>query len=257
MRRLYIIPLKNVKWGVVVLVASFFAAFFLYLELQTTDAFSSKEEPAALHTGDPEDSSIALTFNISHGDQQLEPILNLLSKQKATATFFVTGEWAERHPDLLEKITEANHEIGMLGYHYKSYLELDTSEINRDITRAKEAFQKLGYESVYLLRPPNGHLNEEVIQLAEQQGLKVIHWSVNSKDWENPGTESIVKLVLDETKKGDIVLFHASDTVKYTDSALEQIIPKLKERKLKLTTVSELISQADTKEQQLTSDESS
>lgn len=254
MRRLYIIPLKKVKWGFLVLVASFFAAFFLYLELQTTDVFSSKKEPAALHTGDPADSSIALTFNISHGDQQLEPILNLLSKQKALATFFVTGEWAERHPDLLEKIKDANHEIGMLGYHYKSYLELDTSEINSDITRAKEAFQKLGYESIYLLRPPNGHLNEEVIRLAEQQGLKVIHWSVNSKDWENPGTESITKRVIEETKKGDIVLFHASDTVKYTESALQNIIPNLKDQKLKLTTISELISQSETKEQQLTSD---
>lgn len=254
MRRLYIIPLKKVRWSFIIVCASFFAAFFLYLELQnSTDVFSNEKEPAALHTGDSSDSSIALTFNISHGDQQLSSILKTLEDQKATGTFFITGEWAERHPDLLDSIAEAEHEIGMLGYQYKSYLEQDSSEINRDIIKAKEAFQKLGYENVYLLRPPNGHFNEEVIKLAEQQGLKVIHWSVNSHDWENPGTEKITDVVLDETKKGDILLFHASDTVKYTTSALEQIVPKLKDRKLKLTTISELISQADVKDEQLTS----
>lgn len=253
MRKLYIIPLKKVKWTFIILCASFFAAFFLYLELQdSTDVFSNKNEPAALHAGDSKDSSIALTFNISHGDQQLPSILKTLEKQKTTATFFITGEWAERHPDLLDAISEAQHEIGMLGYQYVSYLEQDAANVQRDIIKAKEAFQKLGYEDVYLLRPPNGHFNEEVIKLAEQQGLKVIHWSINSNDWKNPGTEKITKLVLDETKKGDILLFHASDTVKYTSTALEQIIPNLKDRKLNLTTVSELISQAKVKDEQLT-----
>ncbi|WP_145378221.1 polysaccharide deacetylase family protein, partial [Staphylococcus epidermidis] len=74
---------------------------------------------------------------------------------------------AERHPTILDKIVEEKHEIGMLGYRYKSYLDQDIEQVRRDLIKAQEIFNKLGYEDVNLLRPPSGKFNKEILKLAE------------------------------------------------------------------------------------------
>ncbi|WP_058305679.1 polysaccharide deacetylase family protein [Gracilibacillus massiliensis] len=253
-RRLYILDIKKQKKAFIIIPISLFVAIFLFLESNyTPTVFSDQENPRALNTGNTDSSSVALTFNINHGTEKIIPILERLSTEEVSATFFVSGEWAERHPDVLEKIAEANHEIGMLGYQYKSYVEQEIEQVRRDLNKAKDTFTKLGYEDVYLLRAPNGHLNEEIINLAENQGLKVIHWSINPNDWKNPGTKKITNHILKNLSNGDIILLHASDTVKQTEKALQQLIPQIKKQKKELLTVSELITLSETKNEELQS----
>ncbi|MGP4042642.1 polysaccharide deacetylase family protein [Gracilibacillus sp. D59] len=253
MRRLYIVDIKKQKKAFIIIPIALFVALFLYLEFNyTSTVFSNQDNPRALTAGNTKHSSVALTFNISHGDEQVIPILERLKKENVQATFFVSGEWAERHPDILEQIAEDKHEIGMLGYQYQSYVEQEIDEVRSDLNKAKETFTKLGYEDIYLLRAPNGHLNEEVIKLAENQGLKVIHWSINPNDWKNPGTKKITNHILKNISNGSIILLHASDSVKQTEKALEVIIPKVKDKK-EFLTISELITQAETKQEELQS----
>lgn len=206
--------------------------------------FSSSDEPAAFVKGNSKENKIALTFNISWGEEKVFDILKQLKDHNVQATFFVSGEWAERHPDILAKIKEGNHELGMLGYRYKSYLEQEIEKVKKDILYAKEIFKKLGYEKVHLMRAPNGHINKDIIKLAEGLGLKVVHWGVDADDWENPGTQKIVDTVLSETSKGDIILLHASDSVKQTADALDKVLPGLKEKGFEFVSVTELYNQA-------------
>ncbi|UOQ84048.1 polysaccharide deacetylase family protein [Gracilibacillus salinarum] len=253
MRRLYVIDMKKQKKAFIIIPIALFVALFLFLESNyTPTVFSNQENPRALNTGSSQNASVALTFNISHGNEQVLPILERLKSEGVRATFFVSGEWAERHPDILEKIAENEHEIGMLGYQYKSYVDQEIEEVRKDLQKAKDTFSKLGYENVYLLRAPNGHLNEEIINVAEKEGLKVIHWSVNPNDWKNPGTEKITNHILNNLNNGDIILLHASDTVKQTEKALEIVIPEIKKDK-KLLTISELITLAETSQEELKS----
>ncbi|WP_404450906.1 polysaccharide deacetylase family sporulation protein PdaB [Virgibacillus necropolis] len=209
--------------------------------------FSSSDEPAAFVKGNSKENDIALTFNISWGEKKVFDILKQLENHDVQATFFVSGEWAERHPDILEKIKENNHELGMLGYRYKSYLEQEIDKVKKDILYAKEIFKKLGYEKITLMRAPSGHINKEIIKLAEEQGLKVVHWRVDADDWENPGTQKIVDTIMKETSNGDVILLHASDSVKQTAKALETILPGLKEKGFQFVSVSELYNQAHSK----------
>ncbi|SES20779.1 polysaccharide deacetylase family sporulation protein PdaB [Gracilibacillus ureilyticus] len=254
MRRLYIIDIKKQRKLFFVLPLALFAAIFLFLGTNYSfTVFSNQNEPKALNTGNPDHPSVALTFNISHGSEQVEPILNELAKSNVTATFFVSGEWAERHPDLFDKIKEAKHEIGMLGYRYAPYEEQDNEKIRQDIAKARETFKKLGSEDVYLFRTPNGYLNKDLLQMVENQGLKMIHWSINPNDWKNPGTEVITDRILTKVDNGSIVLLHASDSVKQTDKALANVVPELKQRKLAIVTISELITHAEGSQEELKS----
>lgn len=209
--------------------------------------FSSSDEPAAFVKGNSNETNIALTFNISWGEEKVFDILEKLKKHDVQATFFVSGEWAERHPDILEKIKENNHELGMLGYRYKSYLDQDIDKVKKDILYAKEIFKKLGYEKITLMRAPSGHINKEIIELVEELGLKVVHWRVDADDWENPGTQKIVDTIMKETSNGDVILLHASDSVKQTAEALDTILPGLKGKGFQFVSVSELYNQAHSK----------
>ncbi|GGB63072.1 polysaccharide deacetylase family sporulation protein PdaB [Virgibacillus dakarensis] len=238
---------KGKRWMVVILLALFTALILWFERDGAFSVFSAEEEPTALTKGNKDEANIALTFNISWGEEKVFDILKRLKQENVQATFFVSGEWAERHPEIVKKITDGEHELGMLGYRYKSYLEQETDQVKKDLLHAKEVFGKLGYKDINLVRPPSGQFNEEIITLAENLGLHVIHWNVNPNDWKNPGTDAITDFVMKETSNGDIILMHASDSIKQTNEALKTILPGLKNKGFQFVTISELINQAHAK----------
>ena len=241
MDHFYIINLNRkrrfIALGIIIL---FVAGYFLISNALKNQA----SDEVALTKGSAKEPNIALTFNISWGDEKVHEILEVLKQENVQATFFLSGEWAERHPAIIEKITEDGHEIGMMGYRYKSYLEQDIEEVRRDLFLAQEVFAKLGFENLKLLRTPSGHFNEEILELAKGMGFEVVHWNINPNDWQNPGTEKIVDEIMKNASNGDIILLHASDSAKQTRTALETILPGLKSKGLEFVPVTELISQA-------------
>lgn len=247
MEHFYVLRFNRWKRWLVIVLFALFTATFVWFEQDGSFSVFSKDKPTALSKGDTNETNIALTFNISWGEEKVFDILEQLAKNQVKATFFVSGEWAERHPDILDKILEGKHELGMLGYHYKSYLDQELEEVRRDLLKAREVFDKMGYEDVTLLRTPSGHFDKDILELAEKLNFKVIHWNVSSNDWKNPGTEAIVDNVMKQTKNGDILLLHASDSAKQTAGALKKILPGLKNKGLQFVPITELINAAHAK----------
>lgn len=60
---------------------------------------------------------VSLQINISWDAAALDGILTSLSDADVSATFAVSGEWAERNPELLKGIADRGHEIATLGYY--------------------------------------------------------------------------------------------------------------------------------------------
>lgn len=247
----HVIKIEKWKRLAIVMLLALFTALFMWSEQGRVLFVFSDNEPVALTKGNANENKIALTFNISWGEEKVYDILDELSKEQIQATFFVSGEWAERHPQIVERIVEEKHELGMLGYRYKSYLDQEIGQVRKDLLYAKEIFRKLGYEDVNLLRPPSGDFNKEVIQLAQELGFEVIHWNINPNDWESPGTERIVNAVMSQTTGGDIILLHASDSAKQTAKALQTILPGLTNKKLQFISISELINNAEAKTEEI------
>nr|WP_263323850.1 polysaccharide deacetylase family sporulation protein PdaB [Neobacillus sp. Marseille-Q6967] len=245
----YVLSGKTVKQIAVLVIAAFFTAFFLYIEnISLSPVFSTKDGPKAVYRGDKD---LALTFNIGWGDEKAEPILDVLKKENVkSATFFLAGSWAERHPDTVSRIVKEGYEIGILGYNYEDYTELEDVKIGQDISRAKEAFKKLNVKDIKLLRAPTGHFDERTLKIAERYGLTVVHWSIDSKDWTNPGVKQIAANI-QKAEKGDIVLLHASDSAKQTAKALPAIIEDIRGRGLTLVSVSEMIANGDVKSKEI------
>ncbi|KAB7704647.1 polysaccharide deacetylase family protein [Bacillus aerolatus] len=234
----YTLHAKKTKQVLLLVSVSFFTALLLFTQNSLgIPVFSEKDSPKAIYKGE---KGVALTFDIGWGDEKAAQIVQTLIRHKAKATFFLSGSWAERHPDLVKKMKEHHFEIGLLGYNYVDYTSMTKEEIKKDVLKAQEVFNKLQIEQIKLLRAPTGHFNQEALQVAEDMNLTYVHWSIDTNDWKNPG-KSFILSKAKEARNGDILFMHASDSAKQTNAVLPDVIEASRSAG-KLVTVSELIA---------------
>ncbi|HHY74351.1 MAG TPA: polysaccharide deacetylase family sporulation protein PdaB [Bacillus bacterium] len=248
----YVINGKRLKQSLIIVIAAFFTALILFMGNLQQSVFLTKEGPMAIYKGEKAGKNIALTFDINWGDEQAEKILDVLKTEGIkNTTFFISASWAERHPQVVERIIKEGHAIGSLGYHYRNYADSDDNKMKRDMMIANETFKKLGIKEVKFFRPPNGNFNKRILKIADSYGYSIVHYSIDSKDYTNPGVDKIVENVVPNVGGGDIVLLHASDSATQTDKALPLIIKGLKAKQLKSVTIEELVSNAEIKSSEI------
>lgn len=100
-----------------------------------------------------------------------ERLLNLLSRAGVKATFFVLGYVADQFPDLIHRVAEDGHEIGLHGYYHHRVNQLTLEEFREDIHRGIDAVQKASGKEVQGYRAPmfsiNGSSNRIFEELSE------------------------------------------------------------------------------------------
>ena len=186
-----------------------------------------------------EDNAVALTLNCAWNDDDIDDIIALFKQYNCVSTFFVVGDWAEKYPDAVKKLSAAGHEIANHSYNHKMYSKLTRDEMATDMDKCDEIIERLtGKKNIYF-RPPSGDYNTEVVRVCNETGRYCIQWSVDSLDWKNMSSEQIVQRVVPKTTTGSIILMH--NGTKNTYAALTKILPALAEQKYKFLPVSELI----------------
>jgi polysaccharide deacetylase family sporulation protein PdaB len=189
---------------------------------------------------------IALTFDDGPDPVDTPAILDLLMQFDAKATFFVVGKKVSMYPELAKREVLEGHEIANHTYNHIYFNKRMTdSSIKKEILKAEQTIFSITGKKTNLFRPPGGFYNENVIRVLQKSGYQLIMWSwhQDSKDWNRPGVQKIVSGVLKKTRNGDIVLLH--DYVEgetQTIEALNQILPRLKEKGYRFVTVSELLA---------------
>jgi len=207
--------------------------------------FAAEKKPVAIYKVTTAKKVVALTFDISWGSKIPEPALDVLAKEKITkATFFLSGPWTIRHPQIAKRIQTMGYEIGNHGNLHKDFSNYPDSWIRDQVNLSEKSILQVTGVKTKLIRTPNGDFNPRVIQCLNHMGYTVIQWNTDSLDWKNPGTQAIVQRVLTRVEPGDIILMHASDSSKQIVEALPQILQGLRQKGYQFATVSELLAQA-------------
>lgn len=239
----YIVNGKKLKQFIIVTVACFFAAGIIYAEKEDISVFSM-DEPAAVYSIPTDKKLISLTFDISWGEVQAEPIVKILEQKGVKkATFFLSSPWTKSHPDTVSKLVKDGYEIGSHGHKHTNYTGLSDDEVRAEIQKAHSILTEITGKSPNLIRFPNGDINARVLRVADELGYKSIQWGTDSLDWKAENAQEVVNRVVSKAYPGDIILMHASDSVKYNQEALPQIIDRLKEQGYEFVSVSELMEQ--------------
>ncbi|WP_217597904.1 polysaccharide deacetylase family sporulation protein PdaB [Cohnella sp. GbtcB17] len=206
--------------------------------------------PAAVYSVPTDRKIVALTFDISWGEKRAQPILDILKEKNVkNVTFFLSSPWSKTHPDIVQNIVDGGYEIGSHGHKHVNYSQLSDDEIRKQIQTAHGMLSDQTGKSPNLIRMPNGDFDKRVLRIAEDMNYKVIQWDTDSLDWKNPGVNTIVQRVVTKAHPGDIILLHASDSCLQTHEALPQIIDQLRAKGYEFVTVSQLMSQTETKGQ--------
>jgi len=232
----------------VILVAAIFAIGIAYAEKQNIAVFTIEAGPAAIYKVETDQKKLALTFDISWGDQQVNPILDILEEKGVKrATFFLSAEWSREHPEIVKRIDKLGYEIGSHGYKHENYSRLTEEEITVQIKTADRILQEVVGKKPNLIRTPNGDIDKRVLRIADELKYTVIQWDTDSKDWLRPGVDQIVQNVVSKAHPGDIVLLHASDSATQTHLALPSIIDQLRKKGYEFVSVTELMTDAKVK----------
>ncbi len=245
----YVLNGKKLKQVLIIVVAMLFAAGILYAEKDHVSVFAPTG-PSAIYSVQTEKKVVALTFDISWGEKRAEPILNILKeKGVANATFFLSSPWSKTHPEIVDKIVKDGFEIGSHGHKHLNYSTLSDDDIRKQISTAHQMLTDQTGKAPTLIRMPNGDFDKRVLRIAGELGYTVIQWDTDSLDWKNIGTENIINRVVSKAHPGDIILLHASDSVKQTHEALPIIIDQLRAKGYEFVTVSGLLNQTKSEQQ--------
>lgn len=184
---------------------------------------------------------IAMTFDDGPHARQTPALLDILKKRGIRATFFVVGRNAAAHPGILRRMVAEGHEIGNHSWDHARLDLLSVEEASRQIQHTNVAIETAIGDLPALVRPPYGATDPGLNRwLAEAFGLKVILWSVDSRDWKHRNGSSIQHSIMSATKPGAIILAH--DVHATTVAAMPRVLDELRAAGYQFVTVSELIA---------------
>lgn len=205
--------------------------------------FNEQSSDLPIYKVDTDKKEIALTFDISYNERNIDEILDILDKYNVKATFFVVGKWIDKNEEVVKKIHKNGHEIGNHSYSHTDFNKISEEEIKKELETTSKKIKNITGEDVKIFRPPYGELNENGVKTCELLGYKVVNWDVDSMDWKNIKSVYIVDRVAQNVTLGSIVLFHgdANNVGEY----LENIIKYFQKNGYKMLKISDLLYEDD------------
>jgi peptidoglycan/xylan/chitin deacetylase (PgdA/CDA1 family) len=173
---------------------------------------------------------VALTFDDGPHPATTIPLLEALYAGGALATFFIWGEHAVRHPDLLRTVRSTGMWIGNHTYTHPYLTRLRESAVLREIGQTQQIIRQITGLRPTLFRPPFGDTNAKVRWVAAHVGLAEVLWTVDTRDWAGASTRHIVRAAA-AVQPGGIILMH-DNGFHTTVRAVPEILSVLADRGL-------------------------
>jgi peptidoglycan/xylan/chitin deacetylase (PgdA/CDA1 family) len=141
---------------------------------------------------------IRLSFDDGPHESGTPRASEVLADHGVKATFFVWGEQAVEHRDIVRDILRAGHSVQPHCWEHRSHLDMTATEIAADIDRVLSLLAELGAPTPHLWRPPWGHVQTGVTrELARNRRLELVGWTIDSTDHAGTSAAAMYGLVTD------------------------------------------------------------
>lgn len=221
-----------------VIVLFFVAAIFTNKSGEIIQTMSQAKK-LPIYNVDTSEAKIAFTMNCAWNADDIDQILATLSKHNTHITFFMVGDWVDKYPDAVKKISEAGHEIANHSDGHKHVNNLSLEENEKEVKLCSDKIETITGKKTTLYRGPYGEYNNSVIQAAENQKHITIQWSLDTLDYKGLTADEMWARLNGKVKNGDIILSH--NGTKHTADSLDKILTNLESNGFKVVTVSDLI----------------
>jgi peptidoglycan/xylan/chitin deacetylase (PgdA/CDA1 family) len=191
----------------------------------------------AINRGKP--IGISLTFDDGPDETYTIQIATMLHQHQISATFFVIGNKAEQHPELLKQLVELGHHIGNHSYSHAYVLpSYSTKKLTADLAHCAHIIHQTIGKKPLLFRPPFGVTTPRYHRAVNKLNLQTIGWSLRSYDTTIKAADDLFHHITPKIKHGDIVLLH--DTQEVTLHMLPKLINYCKSNGIKIVSLQEL-----------------
>lgn len=179
---------------------------------------------------------IALTFDDGPHPYYTEQLLDGLKERGVVATFFVTGEHASLHPEIIKRMWAEGHVIGNHTYSHMQLRQDNKAAFSKELQQTNQVLKELTGEDVVYVRPPYGSWDKE---LEKELNMIPVLWSVDPLDWCTENVQTVVRRVKEKVTENSIILLH--DYFDTSVTAALQIVDELLKEGYEFVTVEEML----------------
>ncbi len=140
---------------------------------------------------DPQQHTIALTYDDGPSARNTPPLLDLLAEFNVLATFFLIGEHVRKHTAMARRVVEAGHVIGNHTAMHPNLARKSPARVREELTACQKTIEDALGISPALFRPPYGARRPDVLRIARALGLTPVLWNVTSKDWQQTTADAV------------------------------------------------------------------
>ena len=188
--------------------------------------------------GDPVEDvrKIALTFDDGPHPFYTEELLDGLKERGVVATFFVTGEHASLHPDVIKRMQEEGHLIGNHTYSHMQLTKKNREKFKEELVRTNEVLEEITGVEVEYVRPPYGCWDKS---FEEELNMFPVLWTIDPLDWCSSNVGCITDRVVKKAGENEIILMH--DYYDTSVTAALKVVDELLEEGYTFVTVEEIL----------------
>ncbi|MFD9868790.1 glycosyltransferase [Streptomyces niveus] len=195
------------------------------------------------------DHKLVLTFDDGPDPEWTPKVLDKLKEYDAHAVFFVTGTMASRHPELVRRMVDEGHEIGLHTFNHPDLAYQTQSRIDWELTQNQLVLAGAAGIRTSLFRPPYSSFADAmddkswpVTEYIGSLGYITVLNNTDSEDWKRPGVHEIIERATPKGTRGSIVLMHDSGGDRsQTVTALSRFLPSMQDRGYEFANLTEAL----------------
>lgn len=197
-----------------------------------TASASALEQYDAKYVGSGEEKVLYITFDAGYENGCTGQILDTLKAHNAPACFFLVGNYLEKNPELVQRMTDEGHTIGNHTWHHYDMSKIaDEAAFSQELSSVEKKYTEItGRQMSKYYRPPQGVYSEENLKMAKKLGYRTVFWSLAYVDWQQdqqPTKEQAFSKLIPRVHPGAVVLLHSTSS---TNAAiLDELLTKWEE----------------------------
>lgn len=183
-----------------------------------------------------EQKKIALTFDDGPHPYYTEQLLEGLKKRGVKATFFVTGEHASLHQEVIERMDDEGHLIGNHTYSHIQLTKTNREQYKEELIATSDVLEAIIGKEIVYVRPPYGSWDKS---FEKELNMIPVLWTVDPLDWCSVNVACIAENVISNARENDIILMH--DYYESSVTAALKVVDELLEKGFVFVTVEEIL----------------
>ena len=225
--------LDAIEWRILknllLLVFAYALGVMMSIGMQKLDVMSYSAKTA-------DKNKVAITFDDGPNPEYTVELLEGLQKRGVKATFFVLGAEVEKYPDIVKKIDDGGHLIGVHSYEHVNFRQIGDEAAIEQIEKTQEAIHNVTGKYAGYIRPPYGCWKKS---LDVEVPLIEVLWDIDPLDWATKDADTVVQRILKGVTEDSIILLH--DASQSSVQAAFSVIDILQQENYEFVTVEDLL----------------